>query len=471
VDKSAPQLITGPARRDIIRWTITAIVAMLAAGLVNPFSNQHVTSTLLGNTKNFVLSFHGTVLMLPFVVSLAGAIGSIVRTQTTWDVRTHFADLVVWWLVVINTLLFLRVSIFGPPTFGGWFGYAPATSVTYSPTQFHLSAVDFWPATSMCTGFAAALWATSMAYTIARPDRTRFTRPNLRSTTSFVAVSLGLMAPMFLFAGGSFFWWKHFGRSPIFDSRVINATRWRGATAALDRSYVGILAMPALAVVAWVSNMNRSRRFRVESWFVGLAFASLGLMPLVAWINFITERSPRWLPSEAFVLSFAVVVVIATSATGLLRGNKQGKPSSWASTAVLVMYALHLLLNATIVNYADLRHIDDQITAGRDHLMYLGGPVLSVLAAVLEMWPRLTFRRLPRRTITVALLTYSTGVLLLVFARVLTSQRFRGTRNFTAIRSMSVWPIGTAAVVAGLVMFALGLVRSTHTDKELPAVV
>ncbi len=484
MDQSAPQLIDGPARRTIIRWAIIAVVALFFAGAVAPIMirAQVTTGSVMGSDAYAAwFTFHGTALMFPFIVSLAGLHLSVVRAHSISMQRFEFLDIGAFGFVVLGLVALGVGAASGVAATGGWVGYAPQRTTIVPSANRRFGHLDVWALTIAAAGCAALLLSIFAVMTIVltRSEEVSSTQIALRRGTTSFAVALGLMSPLFLLASGSLFWAIHGGATYFDFTSGGEPARWGRAVDSFSGVYHAIIAIPALTAVCWLARNHR----RPSRWLDRLehgAFVILGGSPLFGWLALNRASSfgdGTRFPVPLAIFALSIAAVILACGEGLYSSVRLGCPEGWASVATLGLYLAHVVVSGwTAKVFADYQQLDTQIRVGRDHLLYLGGPVLGTMVTALILWPRLTRRDVPAAVMTTSIATYSVGALTFTVSTLAAGLKgmpvrmYRSEAEFGYGHWVFVGNVGlTVMLIAiGIFVVGFGLSKPRHSNINFP---
>src|SRR4051795_46641 len=259
-----PRALTGPAswfttvdhKRIGILYGVTAFIFFCIGGieallirlqLAQP--NGHILSA---DAYNQVFTMHGTTMIFLVVMPLGSAFANyLVPLQIgAADVAFPRLNALSYWIFLFGGLFLYSSFLLGGAPNGGWFGYAPMTSIVgYQPGR----GLDFWVIGLLILGIASTVGSANLVVTILNmraPGMTLLRMP-IFTWMSLIAQFLTLFAiPVITVALFLLFFDRFFG-SHFFDpSFGGDPVLWQHLFWLFGHPEVYILILPAMGMVS-----------------------------------------------------------------------------------------------------------------------------------------------------------------------------------------------------------------------------
>jgi cytochrome c oxidase subunit 1 len=346
------------------------------------------------NAYNQVFTMHGTTMVFLVVMPLGAAfMNYLIPLQIgARDVAFPRLNALSYWTFLFGGL-FLYSSVFlgGMPN-GGWFGYAPNTSIVYSPGHN----IDFWIGGLLLTGIASTVGAVNLVVTclnLRAPGMGLFRMPIftwMGLVTQFLllfalpVITIALFLLMFDRNFGSHFFDPANGGDPVM---------WQHLFWLFGHPEVYIMIMPAFGIVSEIiPTFSRKPLFGYPVMVVsGIA---IGFMGWGVWVHhmFATGLGP------VSLTAFSISTMFIAVPTGVKIFNWVGtmwKGSLKFTTAML--FAVGLVSQFTIgglsgvthsVSPHDRQQTDTYYIVAHFHYVLFGGALFGIFGAIYFWYPK-----------------------------------------------------------------------------------
>ena len=118
---------------------------------------------------NTMFTMHGTTMVFLFVMPMSAAFFNYFLPLQVGarDVAFPRMNALSWWCYLFGGIFIYSSILFGGMPNGGWFGYAPNTSITFSPGHN----IDFWIFGLAILGIGSTVSAVNFIVTIINTDK------------------------------------------------------------------------------------------------------------------------------------------------------------------------------------------------------------------------------------------------------------------------------------------------------------
>src|SRR3954451_3405449 len=411
-----PRTITGPAswfttvdhKRIGILYGVTAFIFFVLGGieallirlqLAQP--NGHILSA---DAYNQVFTMHGTTMIFLVVMPLGSAFANYLVPLQIGAAGVAFPRLnaLSYWIFLFGGLFLYSSFLFGGAPNGGWFGYAPMTSIVgYQPGR----GLDFWVLGLLILGIASTAGAVNLVVTILNmraPGMTMLRMP-IFAWMSLVAQFLTLFAiPVITVALFLLFFDRFFG-SHFFDPAAGgDPVLWQHLFWLFGHPEVYILILPAMGMVSEILPVfSRKPLFGYPVMvFSGIA---IGFMSWGVWVHHMFAVGLGPVAVSAFSLSTMLIAV----PTGVKIFNWLG--TMWGGSLRLttpMLFAIGFIAMFTIGGLSGVTHslsphdrqqTDTYYIVAHFHYVLFGGSMFGLMGGFYYWWPKVFGYRLSEK--------------------------------------------------------------------------
>jgi cytochrome c oxidase subunit 1 len=298
--------------------------------------------------------------------------------------------------IFINTSWFL-----GGAADGGWFMYAPNSSVPFSPTN----GVDFWTLGLLMTGVASQVGAVNLIVTalnMRAPGMTLMRMPIFTWMALVVQFLLLFAIPVITVALFLLLFQRNFDATFFSVADGADPLLWQHLFWLFGHPEVYIIVLPAFGIISEVlPTFSRKPLFGYP--FVVFSGAAIGLVGFGVWAHHMFAAGLG--PISVAVFSVATMAIAVPTGVKIINWTLTmwgGK--LWFSTAML--FAVGLIVQFTIgglsgvthaVAPSDTQQTDTYYIVAHFHYVIFGGGVLGLFAGIYYWWPKIFGKMLNER--------------------------------------------------------------------------
>jgi cytochrome c oxidase subunit 1 len=298
-----------------------------------------------------------------------------------------------YWTFLFGAILINSSWLLGGAPNGGWFGYAPNTSVTFSPGHN----IDFWVFGLQILGIASTVGAVNFIVTILNlraPGMELFRMPVFVWMTLVVNFLLLFAMPIITVALFLLMFDRQFGANFFNPAAGGDPVLWQHLFWLFGHPEVYILILPAMGIVSEILPVFARKPlfgYRVVV-FSGIA---IGFMGWGVWVHhmFAVGLGP-WAVS-----AFSVATMFIAVPTGV-------KIFNWLATcwrgsiklAVPMLFSLGFIAMFTIGGLSGVTHsisphdrqqTDTYYIVAHFHYVLFGGALFGIMAGIYYWWPKI----------------------------------------------------------------------------------
>ena len=351
--------------------------------------------TILGaETYNELFTMHGTTMVFLFIMPMAAAFSNyfIPLQIGARDVAFPRLNAFSYWCFLFGGI-FLNLSWFlgGAPD-GGWFAYAPNTTVVFSPSH----GMDFWALGLQITGIASLSGAVNLIVTalnMRAPGMSLMKMPIFTWMALVIQFLLLFAIPVITVALFLLLFDRQFGANFFEVKQGADPLLWQHLFWIFGHPEVYILILPSFGIVSEVLPVF-SRKPLFGYPFVVFSGVAIGFMGWGVWAHHMFASSIGPVSVAAFSLSTMFIAV----PTGV-------KIINWLATmwggrlrlTVAMMFAIGLVVLFTIgglsgvthaVAPSDTQQTDTYYIVAHFHYVLFGGAVFGLFAGFYYWWPK-----------------------------------------------------------------------------------
>jgi cytochrome c oxidase subunit I len=352
---------------------------------------------------NELFTMHGTTMIFLVVMPLSAAFFNyLVPLQIgARDVAFPRLNAFSYWTFLGGGLFMYSSFFLGGAPNGGWFGYAPNTTVTFNPGHN----IDFWLFGLQILGIASTVGAVNFVTTILNlraPGMTLFRMP-IFTWMALVANFLLLFAmPIITVALFLLMFDRNFGTHFFDPSAGGNALLWQHLFWLFGHPEVYILILPAMGMVSEIlPTFARKPLFGYRVMVIsGIA---IGFMGWGVWVHHMFSTGLGPVAISAFSLS-TMFIAVPTGVKifnwlGTLYGGslKLSTPMLFA-IGFVAMFTIGGLSGVThAVSPHDRQQTDTYYVVAHFHYVLFGGSLFGIMGGIYYWWPKVFGRFLNDR--------------------------------------------------------------------------
>jgi cytochrome c oxidase subunit I len=351
--------------------------------------------TILSADKyNQMFTMHATTMVFLFVMPMASAFANYMMPLQIGarDVAFPRLNALSLWTFVFGGI-FINTSWFlGGAADGGWFMYAPNSSVPFSPTN----GVDFWTLGLLMTGVASQVGAINLIVTalnMRAPGMTLMRMPIFTWMALVVQFLLLFAIPIITVALFLLLFQRNFDATFFSVADGADPLLWQHLFWLFGHPEVYIIVLPAFGIISEVlPTFARKPLFGYP--FVVFSGAAIGLVGFGVWAHHMFAAGLG--PISVAVFSVATMAIAVPTGVKIINWTLTlwgGK--LWFSTAML--FAIGLIVQFTIgglsgvthaVAPSDTQQTDTYYIVAHFHYVIFGGAVLGLFAGIYYWWPK-----------------------------------------------------------------------------------
>jgi len=370
-------------------------VGGLEAVLIRAQLAQADGTILSADKYNQMFTMHATTMIFLFVMPMAAAFANyMIPLQIgARDVAFPRLNALSLWTFVFGGIFLNTSWILGGAADGGWFMYAPNSSVPFSPTN----GVDFWVLGLLITGIASQVGAINLIVTVLnmRAPGMSLMRMPIFTWMAFVVQMLLLFAiPVITVALFLLMFQRNFGATFFSVEEGADPLLWQHLFWIFGHPEVYIIVLPAFGIISEVlPTFARKPLFGYP--FVVFSGAAIGFVGFGVWAHHMFAAGLG--PISVAVFSVATMAIAVPTGVKIINWTLTlwgGK--LWFTTAML--FAIGLIVQFTIgglsgvthaVAPSDTQQTDTYYIVAHFHYVIFGGAVLGLFSGIYYWWPKI----------------------------------------------------------------------------------
>ena len=391
-------------KRIGILYGVTAFIFFLVGGFEALLIRLQLATPngkiLTAQVYNQVFTMHGTTMVFLVIMPMSAAFFNyLVPLQIgARDVAFPRLNAFSYWMFLLSGLFLYSSMLLGGMPNGGWFGYAPNTSITYSPGHN----IDFWVFGLLILGIGSTASAANLIVTTLnmRAPGMRLLRMPIFTWMSLVAnflllfalpvITVALFLLMFDRQWGTHFFDPLAGGDPVL---------WQQLFWIFGHPEVYILILPAMGIVSEIMPVfARKPLFGYPVMvFSGIA---IGFMGWGVWVHHMFAVGLGPVATAAFSVSTMLIAVptgvkIFNWLGTLWGGSLSFKTPMLFAIGFVVMFTIGGLSGVThALVPADRQQTDTYYIVAHFHYVLFGGSILGLFGGIYYWYPKVFGRML-----------------------------------------------------------------------------
>jgi cytochrome c oxidase subunit 1 len=349
---------------------------------------------LTADLYNQLFTMHGTTMVFLFVMPMAAAFGNYFLPLQIGarDVAFPRINAFGLWAFLFGGLLLNFSWILGGAPDGGWFMYAPNSSVPFSPTN----GIDIWAASLLITGVASQTSAINLIVTTLNM-RTRgmslMRMPVFSWMVLVVQFLLVFAIPVITVALVLLLFQREFDATFFVPAAGADPLLWQHLFWIFGHPEVYILILPSFGIVSEVLPVF-SRKPLFGYPFVVFSGAAIGFVGWGVWAHHMFASGLG--PVSVAVFSMATMAIAVPTGVKIINWTL----TMWGGKLVFstaMLFAIGLVVQFTIgglsgvthaVAPSDTQQTDTYYIVAHFHYVLFGGAVLGFFAGFYYWWPK-----------------------------------------------------------------------------------
>src|SRR6056297_88893 len=376
------------------------IVGGLEAGLIR-WQLAGPDGTILSADKyNQMFTMHATTMVFLFVMPMAAAFANyMIPLQIgARDVAFPRLNALSLWTFVFGGIFLNTSWVIGGAADGGWFMYAPNSSVPFSPTN----GVDFWVLGLLITGIASQVGAINLIVTclnMRAPGMSLMRMPIFTWMAMVVQFLLLFAIPVITVALFLLMFQRSYDATFFSVEEGADPLLWQHLFWIFGRPEVYILILPSFGIISEVLPVF-SKKPLFGYPFVVFSGAAIGFVGWGVWAHHMFASGIG--PVSVAVFSVATMAIAVPTGVKIINWTLTmwgGK--LWFSTAML--FAVGLIVQFTVgglsgvthaVAPSDTQQTDTYYIVAHFHYVLFGGAFFGFMAGFYFWWPKVFGHRL-----------------------------------------------------------------------------
>jgi cytochrome c oxidase subunit I len=385
-------------KRIGILYGISAFVFFLIGGgealLIRAQLAQPDGTVMSAGTYNQVFTMHGTTMIFLVVMPMSAAFMNFLIPLMIGarDVAFPRLNALSYWTFIFGALVLYSSFLFGGAPDGGWFGYVPNTSITFSPGH----GMDYWIFGLLITGIASTIGAVNLITTtlnMRAPGMTLMRMPIFVWMSTVVNFLLLFALPVITIAIILLMFDRQFGANFFNPAAGGDPVLWQHLFWIFGHPEVYILILPAMGIVSEVLPVfSRKPLFGYPVMvFSGIA---IGFMGWGVWAHhmFSVGLGP------VAVSAFSVATMFIAVPTGvkifnwvgtMMGGSLRMRTPLYFAIGFITMFTIGGLSGVThSISPHDRQQTDTYYIVAHFHYVLFGGAMFGLFAGFYYWWPK-----------------------------------------------------------------------------------
>jgi cytochrome c oxidase subunit 1 len=394
-------------KRIGVLYGITAFAFFLVGGfealLIRLQLAQPNGTILSADAYNQVFTMHGTTMIFLVVMPLSAAFFNFIMPIQIGarDVAFPRLNAFSYWTFLLGALFINSSFFFGGAPNGGWFGYAPNTSITFSPGHN----IDYWVFGLLFLGISSTVGAVNFITTILNlraPGMTMFRMPAFTWMTLVSAFLLLFAMPVITVALFLLMFDRLFGSNFFNVAAGGNPLLWQHLFWLFGHPEVYILILPAMGIVSEVLPVF-SRKPLFGYPVVIVSGIAIGFMGWGVWVHHMFATGLGPVAISAFSISTMLIAVptgvkIFNWIATMWGGSIRFRTAMLFAIGFVAMFTIGGLSGVThAVSPHDRQQTDTYYVVAHFHYVLFGGALFGIMSGIYYWYPKVFGRMLDER--------------------------------------------------------------------------
>jgi len=386
-------------KRIGILYGVTAFVFFLLGGIEALLIRLQLAKpngqVLSAEAYNQLFTMHGTTMVFLVIMPMSAAFFNyLVPLQIgARDVAFPRLNAFSYWLFLFGGLFLYSSFFLGGAPNGGWFGYAPNTSITFSPGHN----IDFWIFGLQLLGIASTAGAVNLIVTMLNmraPGMTLMRMPVFTWMTLVSSFLILFAMPIITVALFLLMFDRNFGANFFNPVAGGDPLLWQHLFWLFGHPEVYILILPAMGMVSEILPVF-ARKPLFGYPVIVFSGIAIGFMGWGVWVHHMFATGLGPVAISAFSISTMFIAVptgvkifnwVATIWRGSLRLNT---PMLFAM-GFIAMFTIGGLSGVThAVSPHDRQQTDTYYVVAHFHYVLFGGALFGIMAGIYYWWPKI----------------------------------------------------------------------------------
>jgi len=370
------------------------VVGGIEAGLIRLQLAGPDGTVLSADYYNQMFTMHATTMVFLFAMPMAAAFANYMMPLQIGARDVAFPRLNAFslWTFLFGGIFLNTSWILGGAADGGWFMYAPNSSVPFSPTN----GVDFWVLGLLLTGIASQVGAINLIVTALnmRAPGMKLMRMPIFTWMALVVQFLLLFAiPVITVALFLLMFQRNYGATFFEVAEGADPLLWQHLFWIFGHPEVYILVLPAFGIISEVLPVF-SRKPLFGYPFVVFSGAAIGFVGWGVWAHHMFASGLG--PVSVAVFSVATMAIAVPTGVKIINWTLTMWGGKLRFTTAM-LFAVGLVFQFTLgglsgvthsVAPSDTQQTDTYYIVAHFHYVLFGGAVLGLFAGIYYWWPK-----------------------------------------------------------------------------------
>ncbi len=371
------------------------VVGGLEAGLIRAQLAGPEGSVLSADRYNQMFTMHATTMVFLFAMPMAAAFANYMMPLQIGARDVAFPRLNAFslWTFLLGGLFINTSWVLGGAADGGWFMYAPNSSVPFSPTD----GVDFWVLGLLITGIASQVGAINLIVTalnMRAPGMTLMRMPVFTWMALVVQFLLLFAIPVITVALFLLMFQRNFGATFFLVEAGADPLLWQHLFWIFGHPEVYILVLPSFGIISEVLPVF-SKKPLFGYPFVVFSGAAIGFVGWGVWAHHMFASGLG--PVSVAVFSVATMAIAVPTGVKIINwtltmwgGKLQFTTAMLFAIGLIVQFTIGGLSGVThSVAPSDTQQTDTYYIVAHFHYVIFGGAVLGLFSGLYYWWPKM----------------------------------------------------------------------------------
>jgi cytochrome c oxidase subunit 1 len=386
-------------KRIGVLYGVTAFVFFLFGGveamLIRIQLAKPNATFLSADLYNQLFTMHGTTMIFLVVMPISAAFFNYLAPIMIGarDVAFPRLNALSYWIFLAGCIFINSSWLLGGAPNGGWFGYAPNTSIVFSPGHN----IDFWILGLQILGIASTIGALNLIVTILNmraPGMELFRMPVFVWMTLVASFLLLFAMPIITVALFLLMFDRQFGANFFNPAQGGDPVLWQHLFWLFGHPEVYILILPSMGIVSEILPVFARKPlfgYRVVV-FSGIA---IGFMGWGVWVHhmFAVGLGP-WAVSAFSVATMFIAVPTGVKIFNWLatcwKGSLKFATPMLFSLGFIAMFTIGGLSGVThSISPHDRQQTDTYYIVAHFHYVLFGGALFGIMGGIYYWWPKI----------------------------------------------------------------------------------
>jgi cytochrome c oxidase subunit 1 len=400
-------LVTVDHKKLGIMYGVTAMIFFVIGGIEALLIRAQLAgpdgTILSADRYNQMFTMHATTMVFLFVMPMAAAFANYMLPLQIGarDVAFPRLNAFSFWCFLFGGIFINTSWILGGAADGGWFMYAPNSSVQFSPTN----GIDFWVLGLLITGIASQVGAINLIVTVLNmraPGMTLMRMPIFTWLALVVQFLLLFAIPVITVALFLLMFQRTFDATFFTVEAGADPLLWQHLFWIFGHPEVYILVLPAFGIISEVLPVF-SKKPLFGYPFVVFSGAAIGFVGWGVWAHHMFASGLG--PVSVAVFSVATMAIAIPTGVKIINWTMTMWGGKLTFTTAM-LFAVGLIVQFTVgglsgvthaVAPSDTQQTDTYYIVAHFHYVLFGGAILGIFAGLYYWWPKIFGKLLNER--------------------------------------------------------------------------